>query len=56
MILLITVLEVLLTLQLCRVVAWIAIRLIRLEKKWMENGGEKERILRLLWRILLDPL
>jgi len=55
-ILLIVVLEVFLILQVLRVTKWIALRLIRLEEKWRRKGGEEKRILRLLRRILLDPL
>lgn len=56
MILLILALEMFLIVQVLRVTKWIALRLIRLEEKWRRKGGEEKRILRLLRRILLDPL
>ncbi len=56
MILLILALEAILILQLLRVMVWIAQRLVRIEEKWMREGGEKKRILLILRRILLSPL
>ena len=48
----IVVLVTFLYLQMLRILVWAMKRLM----EWMKSGGEKERILLILRRILLDPL
>ena len=51
-ILLMGLLLTILWLQLLRIAVWMMQQVI----KWTTSGGEKEKILRLLRRLLLDPL
>lgn len=51
-ILLMALLLTFLWLQMLRILVWVMKRLM----EWMKSGDERESILRLLRRILLDPL